>query len=205
MRRSRTLGALSGAIAFAALSSSTMPAAHAAPAEIYASFGPLSPSNSPFRSAALALGYDAAGYRLLYEAEVGALFTAFDPHLVIGPILRVDLGRLGAPYQGVDPIRTDAAWLAVREELALYRWPRVILWADEAIGASSIGSAGSYATRATWGVRGGLGLRIGNQRPAVRFRVGYSYAPTFSRVSDYGGGFDFGGIFVALDGVLRVD
>ncbi|MEO7097081.1 MAG: hypothetical protein ABI175_27725, partial [Polyangiales bacterium] len=170
----------------------------AMPIEPFVSAGILAPATSPYRGAAGQLGYERGDTKINFDAELGALFAiAFDNRLWIGPQLRFDIGRMGAPYGGIDPIRTDAASFAVREELQLFRWPKVLLWVDESLGLGRIGTSAAHTTVPFWGVRFGLALRIGNQRPAVRLRFGYAIAPTFSSVAA-AGRYDFGGFLFAI-------
>ncbi len=174
-------------------------------AEFFVSAAAIAPSNSDYRSAAYLLGYDAHKNRFSWEAEAGVLRpVAWGGRFAIGGLLRADIGRLGAPYDGVEPIRTDALFLAVRQELVLVGWPRIFLYADEGFGLARFGVSGSHRLVATPAVRGGFGLRIGNQPTAARLRIGYAWAPTLANVSAEGGKYDFGGWIFSLDGVLRV-
>jgi hypothetical protein len=178
--------------------------ASAAPIEPFVSGGIVTPTTSQYRSTAWQLGYDRGSPKVNFTAEGGVLFAiAFDNRLWIGPALRFDIGRIGAPYGGVDPIRTDAASIAVREELDVFRWPKILLWMDQSLGLGRIGTSAAHTTVPFWGLRFGLALRVGNQRPAMRLRFGYATEPTFSGIAN-GGNYNFGGFVFVLDGVLRV-
>ena len=180
------------------------PESTAAPIEPFVAFGIVAPGNSAYRGAAGQLGYDHGNTKFNFVGELGALFAvAFDNRLAIGPALRFDIGRMREPYGGIDPIRTDAASIAAREELTVFRWPRIFVWIDESLGVGRIGTANANKMFPLWGVHFGLGLRIGNQRPAVRMRFGYGFAPTFGSVAG-DGKYDFGGFVFTIDGVLRV-
>ena len=197
----RRLG--SAALAIAMLCA-TARESSAAPIEPFVGFGIVAPTNSAYRGAAGQLGYDHGNTKFNFDGELGALFAvAFDNRLAIGPALRFDIGRMGAPYGGIDAIRTDAASLAAREELTLFRWPKIILWVDESLGVARIGTSNANRVLPLWGVHFGLGLRIGNQRPALRMRFGYGFSPTIGSVAG-DGKYDFGGFVFAIDGVLRV-
>lgn len=180
--------------------------ATATPTELVATFSGIQPASSTYRNAAQSLGYDhTATARWIFEGELSALWPiAFEQRLMVGPLLRFDVGRLGAPYPGLEPIRTDSAFVGARQELILNRWPRIFLWLDESIGGGSIGLPGDHKLIGAFQVRGGVGLRIGNQRPAIRARIGYGFAPTFTNVTDAAGKYDFGGWVFSLDGALRV-
>jgi hypothetical protein len=176
----------------------------AAPIEPFVSAGIVAPKASPYRAAAQQLGYENGNTKFNFDAELGALFAvAWENRVWVGPALRFDIGRMREPYTGMDPIRTDSASLAMREELQLFRWPKILLWVDESLGFGRIGTSDANKTVPFWGVRFGLALRIGNQRPAARLRFGYAIAPTFSSIAA-GGKYDFGGFVFAIDGVLRV-
>lgn len=163
------------------------------------------PSNSDYRAATSAAGYDSRGASLQYEIEAAATFgVAVNGWLTVGPLLRASIGRLGAPYDGVQPITTDAGFACVRVEAAVFDYPRLFFWGDTGLGLTSIGQPGGYFHGGAWSVRGGVGMRIGTDAGGARLRVGYGTAPTFSSVTTYGKGFDFGGFVLALDGVLRV-
>ena len=114
------------------------------------------------------------------------------------------IGRLGAPYDGVTPITTDAAFLCVRAEAAVFDWPRLFFWGDAGLGTTFIGQSGAYFRGGAWQVRGGVGMRLGTDAGGARLRIGYGTAPTFSKVTPFTGTFDFGGFVLALDGVFRV-
>ncbi len=163
------------------------------------------PSNSDYRAQTSELGYDTRGKSLQYEIEAAAMFgVAVDGWLTVGPLLRASIGRLGSPYDGVQPITTDAALLGVRAEAAVFDFPRLFFWGDTGLGLTSIGQPGGYFHGAAWAVRGGVGMRIGTDAGGARLRVGYGTMPTFSGVTTIGKGFDFGGFVLAIDGVIRV-
>ena len=168
--------------------------------------GAISPPNlSDYRSSGTALGYDTRSTTLMYEIEASAqLGVAFDGWLTVGPLLRASLGRLGAPYDGVQPITTDALFFGVRAEAAVFDWPRLFFWADVAGGRGWIGQPNAYESVGAWALRGGIGMRMGKDAGGVRMRFGYGVAPTFSPVTPTTGKFDYGGFVIALDGVIRV-
>lgn len=196
-------------VAFAALVAAVVAAVVATPraraerTEIVASAGVSFPVGSQYRAAAEALGYDRRSLRHVYEFEVGAL-RSLAWWISVGPFARVYAGRLGAPYEGVEPIDTWGASLAARVEIELHSWPRIFAWADPSIGLGSIGVPGARQTLGYWGYRGGLGFATARDATALRFRVGYGNAPTFDNVTVATGRFDYGGILVLVDGVLRV-
>jgi hypothetical protein len=164
------------------------------------------PSNSDYRSQATQMGYDTRGKSLQYEVEVGATFgVAVDGWLTVGPLLRASIGRLGSPYDGVQPITMDAGFACVRAEAAVFDYPRLFFWGDVGLGVTSIGQPGGYFHGGAWEFRGGVGMRVGTDAGGARLRVGYGTAPTFSDVRrGVQSGFDFGGFVLAIDGVLRV-
>ncbi len=192
-------------VAFAALAAAAVatPRTHAKRTEIVASAGVNFPAPSLYRSYAEALGYDRRSLRHVYELEVGAL-RSLAWWISVGPIARVYVGRLGAPYEGVTPIDTWGASLAARVEIELHSWPRLFVWGDPSIGVGSIGVPGARQTVGFWGYRGGLGVATARDATALRFRVGYGSGPTFGNVTGGAGGFDYGGILVLVDGALRV-
>ena len=178
----------------------------AAPIEPFVSLGIQAPSNSTYRIAAQQLGYGTGYPRLAYEAELGALMpVGFDGALWIGPLARLHVERQPAAYDGLDALATDAGYLGLREELAIYHWPRFFLWLDESCGVGRIGAGDTHKTMLVTAITGGVGLRMGLQPTAFRLRVGYAWAPTFSSVTDVAGKYDFGGFMFAIDGVFRVD
>ena len=198
LARLAVLASVASLIALATRDSAAMPI------EPFVAGGIVAPTASNYRNAAQQLGYEHSKTKLNFDVELGALFgIAFDNRLWIGPALRFDIGRMGAPYDGIDPIRTDAASFALREELQLFRWPKFLLWVDESVGLGRIGTSDASKTLPLWGVRFGLAFRIGNQQPAMRLRFGYGIVPTFSPVTG-AGRYDFGGFVFAIDGVLRV-
>jgi hypothetical protein len=178
--------------------------ARAVQTELVGGLGIEAPAASDYRSAANALGYGLGYPRLAYEAELGARFAvAFDRRLWIGPIFRANVHRMGAPYDGMDPLWAEGYFAAMREEFLFAKYPPLFLWADESIGLARIGASGSYANMASLGIRGGLGIRIGWPEHALRARIGYGWSPTLSNIA-YGGKYDFGGVMFTIDGVLRV-
>lgn len=180
--------------------------ARAAPIEPLVSLGFQAPSNSPYRNAAQQLGYGTGYPRLGFEAELGALVPiAFDRALSIGPVARLHVERQRSAYDGLDTLATDAAFLGLRQELVVYRWPRFFLWLDESLGVGRIGAGDAHKTLLAAALSGGFGVRLGEQPAALRLRLGYAWAPTLTSVTDVAGKYGFGGILFALDGVLRVD
>lgn len=160
-------------------------------------------SKSDYRTAADALGYDTHGKSAQYEGELAATFgVGYHGWLTVGPLLRGSFGRLGAPYGGVSPVTTDAAFVAARAEAAVLGYPRLFFWADAGLGLSWIGTT-DHVVGGVWQVRGGAGMRLGTDAGGARLRFGYGTAPTFSKVTGLGR-YDFGGFVLALDGVIRV-
>lgn len=197
-----------GAIAVSSTRASatqTDAAGRAVATEIVGSFGLVAPARSDYRTAAQALGYALDYPRVAYEGELGARFAvAFDRKFWIGPIVRLHVDHLGAPYDGLDPIWAESLTGGAREEFTFARFPPLFLWMDETFGVARVGRSGAYATLKAFDVRGGVGVRMGWSSHALRLRVGWSYGPTMGNVTDSAGGYDFGGLVVALDGVLRV-
>jgi hypothetical protein len=177
--------------------------ARAGRTEIIVGGGLVSPGTSDYRYQTEALGYDRRSFRLGYEVEVGAL-RALNYWLSVGPLARVYIGKLGAPYDDVPPIRTYGASLAARVEADLFPRPRIFLWADPSIGKGWIGPEGNIMSRGFWGVRAGVGIGTVREQWSVRFRIGWAYAPTHDKVTPWTGPFDFGGWLFQIDGVLRV-
>jgi hypothetical protein len=177
--------------------------AHAGRTEVIIGGGINSPRPSDYRNATEALGYDRRNFRHGYEIEAGVLH-AFNYWLSAGPLARVYLGSLAGPYDDVPWIRTNSAAIAARVEADLFPWPRLFLWADPSIGVGWIGVPGEEMTRGFWGFRAGVGIGSAREKASVRFRIGYSYAPTFNKVTPWTGTFDWGGWLFQLDGVLRV-
>ncbi|GAC1353537.1 MAG: hypothetical protein NVSMB47_06100 [Polyangiales bacterium] len=146
-------------------------AARAAPIEPLVSLGFQAPSNSPYRDAAQQLGYGTGYPRLGFEAEVGALVPiAFDRALSIGPVARLHVERQRSAYAGLDALATDAAFLGLRQELVVYRWPHFFLWLDESLGVGRIGAGDAHKTLLTAALSGGFGARLGEQPAALRPR-----------------------------------
>jgi hypothetical protein len=180
-------------------------AASAKNVEVVASFATMVPAHSPYRTAANGLGYADEGMTNGWEGEVGALFgVAYHDLVSVGPVLRIGVDRMQSRYGGLESIAADSGFAGLREEVTVFYWPRFFVWADESIGLGSVGTPGARVTLGAYGLRGGLGLRVGGEKIGARFRIGYSYAPTFVRVTDPTGGYDFGGFMFAIDGVIRV-
>lgn len=177
--------------------------AHASRTELLVAAGIVEPNESPYRTDAEALGYDRHALRQAYEGEV-TLLRAVAPWASLGPVARVFAGRLGAPYDGVEPISTVAGSIGVRGEIELYHWPRLFIWADPSIGVGSIGVANAHQTLSTWGMRGGIGVGSTPGAASLRFRMGFAYSPTFKGVTPDTGIFDFGGFVFLLEGAFRV-
>lgn len=186
------------------LGATSLPAiAHAGRTEVIVGVGIISPATSDYRNVTEALGYDRRGFRLAYEVEFGALH-AFNYWLSVGPLARVFIGKLGAPYDALPSIQTYGGSIAARFEADLFPLPRLFLWADPSIGVGSIGIPDARNSVGFWGLRAGVGIGTGRERASVRFRVGYAYSPSFDKVTPWTGNFDFGGWLFQLDGVLRV-
>jgi hypothetical protein len=177
--------------------------ARAGRTEIVVGAGILSPGTSSYRYATEALGYDRRSFRLAYEVEAGFVH-AFNYWLSVGPLARVYMGKLGAPYDDVPSIATYGGSIAARVEADLFPWPRLFLWCDPSIGIGSIGIPDARMTVGFWGLRGGVGIGTAHDKTSLRFRIGYAYAPTFDSVTPWTGSFDYGGWLFQLDGVLRV-
>ncbi len=180
--------------------------ASARPTEAIVSIGILAPSRQypDFRSNTEALGYDRhSRLKLSYEVEVGGL-QSLTYWLSVGPIVRGYFGRMGAPYDGVPPISTNAGTIGARVEMDLFPWPRLLFWAEPSIGAGQIGTSESKTTVGLWGIRGGFGIGSARDKASLRFRLGYSWAPTFQAVTPVSGTFNWGGFSLQIDGVLRV-
>lgn len=186
-----------GAIALAVLLWSASAAAR--PTEVVASAGILSPTPSPYRYNAEALGYDRRGFRHVYEGEI-ALMQSLAYFASLGPVARFYYGDLSPPYEGVPRIVTYAGSVGARFDLDLFPYPRLFLWADPSIGVGEIGSK----TVAFYGLRAGVGIGSERARSSVRFRFGYAWSPTFKPVTATSGDFNFGGFMFQLDGVFRV-
>lgn len=174
--------------------------------DVAASFGVIAPATSDYRAVANALGYDRNGYLWLYQLEVAALFRPYwlglGDALSIGPNARITYGRLGAPYDGLPAIDTDAALVGARIETRITHYPVIFLWADVDAGASRIGPPGAHTTSFAWSTRIGPGLRFGSEQIAGRLRVGYEYTPAGS-VGISKNSLDLGGLFFSFDGVFR--
>lgn len=196
MKRALALALAAGAIFAPAM-------ARAGRTEVIVGGGINSPTSSDYRNVTEALGYDRRSFRHGYEIEAGVLHS-FNYWLSAGPLARVYIGSLGAPYEGVQPIGTYGAALAARVEADLFPWPRLFVWFDPSIGLGSIGVPGDRTTLTFWGMRGGVGIGTAREKASIRFRIGYGAAPTFDKVSPWTGNFDFGGWLFQLDGVLRV-
>jgi hypothetical protein len=162
-------------------------------------------SNSDYRTAADAYAYDTHGKSAQYEGELAAMFgVGYHGWITVGPLVRGSFGRLGAPYGGVSPITTDAAFVAARAELAVLGYPRLFFWADAGLGLGWIGANGDHPALGVWEVRGGAAMRLGTDAGGARIRLGWGYSPTMSKVTPAAGRYDFGGFVLALDGVIRV-
>ncbi len=199
--RSRRFAA---AFAFGLAAAAASTSARAVQTELVGGLGVEAPALSDYRGAANSVGYGLSYPRLAYEAELGARFAvAFDRKLWLGPIARLNVHRMGAPYDGLDPIWAEGAYLALREEYLFAKFPPLFLWADEGYGFGRIGASGQYTTVKTWGVRAGVGIRLGWPEHALRARVGWSWAPTLDPIGG-AGNYDFGGFIFTIDGVLRV-
>lgn len=184
------------------------PTARAARSEVIASVGMIAPRSvyPSYRwQAEYLLGYGSRGFRNDFEGEVGYL-RELTPWLTLGPVARVYVGRMSAPYEGVAPIDTWAGSLAARADIDLFSWPRLFLWADPSLGVGIVGVPDARQTQLFWGFRAGVGIGMARSNPAaLRFRIGYGYAPTFgSNVTPLSGQYDWGGLSFQLDGVFRV-
>jgi hypothetical protein len=173
--------------------------------DIEASLGMIAPSGSDYRNGANALGYDRNGFVWLYQLEVAALYRPYwfglGDALSIGPNARVTYGRLGAPYDGLPSIDTDALLVGGRVEARISRYPVVFLWTDFDVGASWVGTPGAHQISRAWSARIGPGLRFGSEQLAGRLRIGYEYTPV--GVTSNLGTLDLGGLFFSFDGVFR--
>ncbi|MFI5300004.1 MAG: hypothetical protein ACHREM_18095 [Polyangiales bacterium] len=173
--------------------------------DVVGTFGMIAPATSDYRSNANGLGYDRQGWRWLYQLEVAALFRpgwfGLGDALSIGPNVRATYGRLGAPYDSVPTIDTDALLIGATIEARISRFPVVFLWTDLDAGAAWVGPVGAHQTSLAWSARVGPGLRFGSEQLAGRLRVGYEYTPagTFGTL----GSLDLGGLFFSFDGVFR--
>ena len=177
--------------------------AHAARTEVIASAGIVSPGSSIYRDTTENLGYNRRNFRLAYVVEAGAL-RSLTYWLSVGPLLRFDYASLGAPYDGLPSIGVHAVSVAARVEADLFPWPRLFLWADPSFGNGWIGVPDARTSMLFWGVRGGVGIGTSRDKTSVRFRIGYAYAPTFDKVTEWTGTYNYGGWVFQLDGVLRV-
>lgn len=174
-------------------------AAGARPSEVVVSAGIVSPTTSPYRSAAETLGYDRRGFRHVYEAEAGYLHS-FNWWLSAGPLARFYYGDLSSPYEPVPSITTYAGSIAARGEIELFPRPRLFVWADPSFGVGRVADK----TVAFWGLRGGVGFGYARGGNGLRFRIGYGEAPTLKPVTANTGAFNWGGFVFQLDGVFRV-
>jgi len=192
--------ALSIACAIATASS----VASAVPTELVAGLGIQSPTLSDYRGVANQLGYGLQYPRIAYEAELGARFAVlFDRKLWIAPLVRLNVNRMAAAYDGLDTIWAEGLFAALREEYRFADFPPLFVWVDEGFGVGRVGSAGAYAKVTAWQARCGVGLRLGWPEYALRARIGYAWAPTFQTIAG-AGNYDFGGVIFTIDGVLRV-
>lgn len=178
----------------------------ATPIDVVAAFGITPHTPSPYRSATKQLGYDTTrGIPLAFESELGVLFEIWRDWLAIGPVLRGYFAELTPAYTGMPSIGINGSFLSVREEFIFLNWPRLFIWSDQGFGLTWFGANGDRAKMiGGFAFRMGIGLRIGTEKGGAQIRFGYSYSPSLSAITAPAGGFDFGGLVLALEGAFRV-